>query len=66
VYIYGFCSTVQVLLEMGGLCNSVGYNQVHYEISVEQLIVGKLQVSHFSVKEPPNNISRFKYFYGIS
>jgi hypothetical protein len=29
---------------MGGLCNSIGSNQVYYEISVEQLIVGKLQV----------------------
>ncbi len=36
--------TIQVLLEMGGLCNSIGSNQVYYEISVEQLIVGKLQV----------------------
>jgi hypothetical protein len=43
------CAFFQILLEMGGLCNSVAYNQVHYEISVEQLIVGKLQVCQVTV-----------------
>jgi hypothetical protein len=35
---------------MGGLCNSIGSNQVYYEISVEQLIVGKLQVKKKEVR----------------
>jgi len=33
----------QVLLEAGGVCTSIGYNLVQYEISVEQLVIQQLE-----------------------
>jgi len=33
----------QVLVEMGGVCSGLAHNQVQYEISVENIVIAKLQ-----------------------